>query len=69
MTQYVNHVYVSTNSTKTEVTMNFSQLFPNESNETQPQPVTNIVMTGEMANKLKDLLCHLLDGTTADGLE
>ncbi|MCC8074641.1 MAG: hypothetical protein LIO95_01635 [Clostridiales bacterium] len=59
MAQYTNNVKITMNPTKTEVFFNFSQDTVNASNEKETAPVADLVMTGELAQKIIIMLSTL----------
>lgn len=63
MTEYVNHVRVNVNLGKDEVVINFAQECPqfDATKVLSPEPVSNIVMTANLARQLAQLLNSLLD--------
>lgn len=61
MLQYTNGVHVSMNETKTEVMVNFLLDSVDFENHRKREPVADLVMSGEMASKLVDLIIKLMD--------
>lgn len=61
MLQYTNGVHVSMNETKTEVMVNFLLDSVDFENQRKREPVADLVMSGEMASKLVDLITKLMD--------
>lgn len=61
MLQYTNGVHITMNDTKTEVVLNFMLEQVDADNNRQREPVANLVMSGEMANRLVELLSRLMN--------
>lgn len=61
MLQYTNGVHITMNETKTEVVLNFMLEHVDADNNRQREPVANLVMSGEMANRLVDLISRLMN--------
>lgn len=61
MLQYTNGVHITMNDTKTEVVLNFMLEQVDTDNNRQREPVANLVMSGEMANRLVELLSRLMN--------
>lgn len=59
MLQYTNGVHITMNDTKTEVVLNFMLEQVDADNNRQREPVANLVMSGEMANRLVELLFQI----------
>lgn len=63
MAEYVNSIRVTRNASKTEIFLNFSQDDVNINGEKEHHPVANLVMTGELAEQLLQLLSTALNET------
>ena len=61
MLQYTNGVHITMNDTKTEVVLNFMLDQVDADDNRQREPVANLVMSGEMANRLVELLSRLMN--------
>ena len=61
MLQHTNGVHITMNDTKTEVVLNFMLEQVDADNNRQREPVANLVMSGEMANRLVELLSRLMN--------
>ena len=61
MLQYTNGVHITMNDTKTEVVLYFMLEQVDADNNRQREPVANLVMSGEMANRLVELLSRLMN--------
>lgn len=66
MSQYTNSVSISVNDSKTEVFLNFSQISVGADNKATSEPVSSLVMSGEMAQKLALLIQQGLDSTPSE---
>ena len=63
MSQYTNSISISVNDSKTEVFLNFSLISVGADNKTTTEPVSGLVMSGEMAQKLAMLIQQGLGST------
>ena len=61
MLQYTNGVHITMNDTKTEVVLNFMLEQVDADNNRQREPVANLVLSGEMANRVVELLSRLMN--------
>ena len=61
MLQYTNSVHISMNDTRTEVVLNFLLDHLDTNNERHKEPVADLIMSGEMAKKLVDLISELMN--------
>lgn len=52
MVQYTNNVRITMNPTKTEVLINFSQDVITAENQRKTEPIADLVMTGELAQRM-----------------
>lgn len=59
MAQYTNSVTITMNATKTEVFMSFSQDRPSVDEQKESTPVSDLVMTGELAAQMLAMLTTL----------
>ena len=64
MAEYANHIRASVNHSRNEVVINFAQECPrfDSTEKLTPEPISDIVMTADLARRLVELLNSLLDG-------